>query len=384
MSHDSKSTKELTYPFARAVAERVSRYFNEVLMAGGRGQSSAAPAPEVDALAAMIDAGFWASLRREEGFAPKISLVYLPPTQPIAPLVLGRPLPLTPEELTRLAPAVERPNIHLGVWRSGRDMSVWGATRMIPPFCFVLEVASPGVLVVKHSRSDESGKFVNFAVLEGDRVKMLDRGATRQPDSPPLLAALLGVEETSQTAGLETLARLAVSMRSHGHGGSLLVVPAQSERWRESVIQPIRYPVAPPFTRLADLMRAPTGDGQGQQWQEKLQRTIDGIAGLTAVDGATVMDDRLAVLAFGANIRRRDGARQVEQVVLSEPIEGDTPRTLGIVQLGGTRHLSAAQFVQDQQDAVAMVASQDGRFTLFGWSANQSSVCAYRVESFLM
>ena len=32
---------------------------------------------------------------------------------------------------------------------------------------------------------------------------------------------------------------------------------------------------------------------------------------------------------------------------------------------GGTRHLSAAQFVYDQRDALALVASQDGRFTVF-------------------
>ena len=36
--------------------------------------------------------------------------------------------------------------------------------------------------------------------------------------------------------------------------------------------------------------------------------------------------------------------------------------------LGGTRHLSAAQFVRDQPDALALVASQDGRFTIFAWS----------------
>ena len=42
--------------------------------------------------------------------------------------------------------------------------------------------------------------------------------------------------------------------------------------------------------------------------------------------------------------------------------------TLHPSQLGGTRHLSAAQFVYDQRDASALVASQDGRFTIFQWS----------------
>jgi hypothetical protein len=37
-------------------------------------------------------------------------------------------------------------------------------------------------------------------------------------------------------------------------------------------------------------------------------------------------------------------------------------------QLGGTRHLSAAQFVLDQRRSIALVASQDRRFTVFAWS----------------
>jgi hypothetical protein len=48
------------------------------------------------------------------------------------------------------------------------------------------------------------------------------------------------------------------------------------------------------------------------------------------------------------------------------------------------RHFSAAQFVQDQHDAVAMVASQDGRFTVFEWSDCEHMVHAHRVETLLL
>jgi hypothetical protein len=53
-------------------------------------------------------------------------------------------------------------------------------------------------------------------------------------------------------------------------------------------------------------------------------------------------------------------------------------------ELGGTRHQSAAQFVQDQHDAVALVASQDGRFTVFVWSEGAQLVHAHRVEALLL
>jgi hypothetical protein len=53
-------------------------------------------------------------------------------------------------------------------------------------------------------------------------------------------------------------------------------------------------------------------------------------------------------------------------------------------RLGGTRHLSAAQFVHDQREAMALVASQDGRFTIFAWSPRESRVHAHRVETLLL
>jgi hypothetical protein len=40
--------------------------------------------------------------------------------------------------------------------------------------------------------------------------------------------------------------------------------------------------------------------------------------------------------------------------------------------------------VQDQRDAVALVASQDGRFTVFTWSASRDVVLAHRVEALLL
>jgi hypothetical protein len=119
-------------------------------------------------------------------------------------------------------------------------------------------------------------------------------------------------------------------------------------------------------------------------WQEALIDAVDAVAGLTAVDGATVISDEYELLAFGAKIGRRDGGAQVEQVIVTEPIVGGVTSVAHPVQLGGTRHLSAAQFVQDQHDSVALVASQDGRFTVFAWSPCEGMVHAHRVETLLL
>ena len=172
-------------------------------------------------------------------------------------------------------------------------------------------------------------------------------------------------------------------MRAHKRGGTLLVVPAGTEAWRESIVRPIAYAVEPPFTELADLLLEAASGSQLPDYGA-LGRVVDAVAGLTAVDGATLINDRYELLAFGVKIGRPDGRLRVERVTVSEPIEGGVPRVLAPLQLGGTRHISAAQFAQDQQDAVALVASQDGRFTVFAWSKHEGMVHAHRVETLLL
>src|SRR5882762_2992128 len=134
-------SREPTYQAARTVAPAVEAHFARHLDAAReRGEDELAPKPDAQTIAAIIDATFWASLRREEGNSPKISLAFLPPEQADQPLMFERPLALEPRILTKLAPAVERPGIHLGVWYgSAGELFVWGATRVIPSFCFVLE-----------------------------------------------------------------------------------------------------------------------------------------------------------------------------------------------------------------------------------------------------
>ncbi|HEX5230452.1 MAG TPA: hypothetical protein VFW44_22225 [Bryobacteraceae bacterium] len=377
---------EAAYPAARIVAPKIHQYFArqaiEVQAAGGNGRF--ATLPSVESIQALVDVAFWASLRREESFIPKISLAYLSPEESVAPLLLERPLPLDPGLLTKVSPAVERPGIHLGVSPQRDSLFVWGATRTIPRLCLVVEVAAAGLIVIKHHSHETKGKYVNVAVLEGDQVKMIDRRSASIPDSPALMAALLGAESSEGPAqSLNLLVQLAVSMRAHGRGGSLLVVPALAapgtdHAWRESIVWPIPYLVSPPFSRLAELAREANVEAA------RLDRTVDAVAGLTAVDGAVVLTDQLDVLAFGAKITRRKGHPLVEQVAVTEPIEGGEAELVHPEKLGGTRHLSAAQFVQDQHDSAALVASQDGRFTIFEWSPAESIVHAHRIESLLL
>ena len=299
--------------------------------------------------------------------------------------MLERPMPLAPATLTKVAAIVEHAGIHLGVWETNGELCIWGTAHDIPTFCFVLEVVEPGLIVIKHHRGEQSGKYVNVAVLEGDQIKIVDENASSLPDCPDLVTSLLGFDSpASWVDSVNVLVQLAVSMRKHGRGGLLLVVPPASDVWRESIVQPMAYAVSPPFRELAMVM-GQTGEGrQTDVWKDALRETVEAIAGLTAIDGAAIMTEQYELLGFGAKIQRRRGAAPVESVTVTEPIEGGAPTVLSVSQLGGTRHLSAAQFVHDQRDAIALVASQDRRFTVFAWSPCQETVHAHRVESLLL
>jgi hypothetical protein len=391
---DNHRMSERAYAVARVVAPRLHAHFTSHQQLDDRPETVIVDTiPDVAAIEALIDTVFWASLRREEGYVPKISLAFLAPADTDHPLVFEHSLPLDPAVLTRVSPAVERPGIHLGVSYVDGELRVWGTARRIPKHCFVAEVIEPGLIVVKHRRGGEAAKFVNIAVLEGDRVKVIDERASALPDCPSLLSTLLGFESVDEWDGsVNVLVQLAVSMRAHRRGGLLIVVPSGSDSWRESIVQPITYAVSPVFSELAHLV-ATDRDGSHvladpsvgeRRWQDSLVRAVDAVAGLTAVDGATLMTSAYDVLAFGAKIVRRRGQPQVEQMTVTEPVESDTPLVINPTTFGGTRHLSAAQFVHDQRDSVALVAGQDGRFTVFAWSPCIDMVHAHRVETLLL
>jgi hypothetical protein len=261
---------------------------------------------------------------------------------------------------------------------------VWGSTANVPPLCFVLEVVEPGLLVVKHRRADGFGKFVNVAILRGDQIQVVDadnRGATGlSPVRDSLLELLLPTDDEADNI----LVELAAAMRAHGRGGLVLVVPPGSEQWRGSIVQPMSYLVAPAYTNIAELLSQKGKSKNSLEWQQALLHAIGIVGGFTAVDGATIITQQYHLLAFGAKVTRAAHSVPVEQLMVTEPVVGNETQKIHPAQNGGTRHLAAAQFVHDQRDSLALVASQDGYFTVFSWSEELSMVHAHRIDVLLL
>src|SRR6185295_13547819 len=96
---------EPAYPPARIVAAKAKAHFaRHMAAARARGETGLAVVPEAETIEAVVDAAFWASLRREEGYTPTISLAFLAPEEAPRPLAFLPSLPLTPDGLARLAP----------------------------------------------------------------------------------------------------------------------------------------------------------------------------------------------------------------------------------------------------------------------------------------
>jgi hypothetical protein len=379
-------SQQPTYEAARIVAPIAEELLSERHAdARARGETNLAPVPDTAAIQAIVDATFWSSFRREEGHFPKISVAFVPPEQVSQPLFFETRFNLLTSVLTKLAPAVERPGVHLGVWSYDGQLQIWGALRSLPSLCFVLEVVEPGLLVIKHRRIDGFGKFANVAVLKGEQIKIVDENGTSLPDCPALLKSLLAFTASDiEDPSVNVLIQLSASMRAHGHGGSLLVVPTGTDTWKRSIVHPLQYSVRPGYSALADLLGQNNQDRDENRWVNAVRKAVDTVAGLTAVDGATIVNENYEVLGFGGKIRRAEGSAPVEKMVSTEPIVGNEAIVIHPVQNGGTRHLSAAQFVYDQRDALALVASQDGRFTIFAWSPCEEMVHAHRVDALLL
>src|SRR6266581_9748457 len=106
-----------SYPAARIVANRL-----QARIAAALDKIGDAPKPDARTIEEIITTAFWASLRREEGHAPRISIAFLPPETSVRPLQFSPRVRLDATLLSRIAPAVEKPGIHIGVWSYEGDL----------------------------------------------------------------------------------------------------------------------------------------------------------------------------------------------------------------------------------------------------------------------
>ncbi len=338
--------------------------------------------PSPDHISHMIDTAIWTSFATDEGNTVTVSLVLNPADDAFDTFKFDTPISFDVKNLVKLGAALENPRADIGVWPDEEEkLTVWGfktrsANTLIANLC--VEAIGPGrVLITFGGKSlaalhGNQAFFVDHSHLMGKVTAKLSSPTTQQNDTMLRLVRYMS---------LLTIAR---KMREHCRGGTLLVVP-ETEDWRLSIDTPVPYTGGANFLeRDYDVAQKPSlmatvTDFFGaliknkpitemenlRRLGEQIEQQCRHIARLTAVDGALAMSFDRFVYCFGAKIILAQHQTPPASIRVYKPVEGDSGRAVNIMDLGGTRHQSAARFAHAQPESVAIVVSQDGDVTFF-------------------
>jgi DNA integrity scanning protein DisA with diadenylate cyclase activity len=316
--------------------------------------------PSKEHIRSLIEEAFWASLKRVEGRHHRFCIALCRKDSVHEPFLFKPPVSFDSEYLAKLSPALQAEQIVIGVWPEKDNLEIWGFwPEQMSDSSWIRRPNAPHRLLVKVIDSGEI-LFEFDAFPDAAYVRTLCTGTQAgniERDSDPLSRAFYSAlgSQSDEIDRLWAFRDIAIKMRSHGHGGTLLIVPRDDENWRGSV----------------DC----SNDIERHNRPEKSPLT-ESIAQLTAIDGATIVTYDLTVLGFGGKIHPRTDPTnpeakplELDKVRVSNPFKQQRSEYKRVSELKwGTRHLSAARFVLDQKNgAIVIVASQDGGLSIFEW-----------------
>ena len=342
----------------------------------------AQPLPAEADLRALLEATFYASLHEEEGRKLEFGVAWQPEARDCSAAVeIGAPVRVTPGNLAKLAPATAGESTAIAVRREAGELVAWAllersASSHQP---LTIRVLTAGVLRVE---------YAGVARALYARGEILFYGGTHHVKSPAqrltrAFAAWTSAADPERNVDLRAavITRLAARALAHGHGGMILIVPADTDtppgvrvhypvddgasmlvhRYAR-VIRDVAHP-----ERLARLMgsRPRTLDGRvlvRDEDQIAFGEAIELVARLTAIDNALLLDTDLRLRGFGVQVIESDVPRAEFQH--TNPYTDDA-HTDDLTTFKGTRHPAGVIFCMRQpREAAAIIASQDGNLSL--------------------
>ncbi len=340
--------------------------------------------PSVKHFTELIEVAFWGSLKKEEGEAISFHLCYCPPEHTEQSFFFGSQKPFSADQIAKLAPALNPNKLYIGIDSlNNESLQIWGFTPYPIVNCVHIHTVEPGQIVVT------AGSLKTL--ITGERIVELKRDLPI-PNYPEITQ---DVSDNSPLLERSLISKLAKKMRSHKKGGTLLIVPNNLNLFLiDSIDQKVNYncgnyDVATEAIKkrrdyVKELRKKHSGakfyskillDTEYRTLKELEEESFDLIAQLTAIDGATVINDNLSVLGFGAKIRAKDSDDVPHSIWFSEFFAGSDEVEKQVTDLlWGTRHKSAAQFVYDSKEAMAIVASQDGKISIMVWNNDKQKV----------
>jgi hypothetical protein len=357
--------RESPRDFATQVAAHLARFAQPDL-----------PLPSDAELLGLIEATFFASLYEEEARRAEFGVAWQPaPGGCLSVVAITPPLPATPANLAKLAPATRREATSIAVRHDADVLVAWAlleqsATTVQP---LIIRVLGSGVLRVDYCGVARAlyarGEIY---LLGGDRdvmspAQILSRTLWNEPDGVDLRAAVV--------------TRIAARALEHQHGGMILIIPADMPT---PVGVRIHYGVDEGANVLARRYADVIGDVAHEHRLQRLYgsrlRGLDGrvavrdetqiafaeaielVARLTAIDNAVLLDTELRLRAFGVQVLE-GGAPQMS-FEHADPYTGSR-HIDDLATFKGTRHPAGVIFCMRQpREAAAIIASQDGHLSL--------------------
>lgn len=241
---------------------------------------------------------------------------------------------------------------------------------------FLMVAALPRLAIVglAHETSDNERPLLKFVAPEpgslemwigGQRVLDYAQGRVMDPPENVLLAAGSVRErliDLASRAGLpeyiESVAALVRHMADHAYGGILIIAPEGSTpRSDGGFLLESGLSVGGVLARISRLneFEEPTRSLVEDSLRAELARTLAEVGRLSALDGATIVDAELNVLAFGIILP------VVEDVCVLEAADAAASNASRFpLQHYGARHRAAASYAWMHPDTLVFVASADG------------------------
>jgi len=356
---------------------------------------------------------FQASMTSEEARPTRFRLLLTPPeqlpesgvpTQGVLRLLFDQQRRLTAEELRRLSPSTPFENSLIGAHAEDGKLRIWGIAHsgpawlaptwggrnVVPNWSYdpIIHVTGPGQVAVRCAGkligALERGVIVDALLdvfdsewlprmFERERDEVRAQHAAHQSQSPSPTQADSGLVGR---IGQQMLRRAIQLVRGARQGGMILVVNASTAdlgglrlKYRFGQDEPSHRFRTILLDILEDLAGRTSMESIG--WAdfvkdqsprlERLEQSVFElsrlIANLSAIDGAVVLDKRLGLVGFGAEVSAE--LPTPARIYRATDAEG-RQREPDDIENVGTRHRAAYRFVNDHPEGLALVISHDG------------------------
>ncbi len=364
-------------------------------------------------LCEALSVAFQASLMFEEGRPIRFRLLLTPldelpadgvPNQGVLRLRFDPSRSLHADELRRLSPSVPFETSLIGAQAEDAKLRIWGLAHSgpawlapswggrspVPNWTYdpIIHVTGPGQMAVRCAGAMvgglERGVLVD-ALMDVFESEWLPALFVREREIVQYEHAALQAKTSSPTqveqsligrVGQQMLRRAIQLVRGARHGGMILVTDTATPRGLEGLHLKYRFGQDEPSHRYRTLLfqilegLAAATSKASVGWSdfatnassnmERLEQSVFElsrlIANLTAVDGAVVLDKRLGLRGFGAEVSAE--LPSPIRVWRARDTEGRERESYDIENVG-TRHRAAYRFVNDHPEGMAIVVSQD-------------------------